>query len=110
VVRRYSQFVADYQVPTLPIQKFITIAALCTGAVQVIFFYNLLWSRYKGTPAAENPWQCTSLEWTVASPPPRNSFGGKRPVVYRDPYQYGVEGATDDFVMQDSEQSAWRVD
>jgi hypothetical protein len=38
----------------------------------------------------------------VPSPPPFDNFGGKRPVVYHDPYQYGVESATGDYVMQDS--------
>jgi cytochrome c oxidase subunit I len=102
VVRRYSQFVADYQASTLPVQKFITAAALFTGGVQLIFLYNLVYSRFKGTLAPHNPWQCTSLEWTIAAPPPANNFGGKYPVVYHDPYLYGIEGSSADYVMQNS--------
>jgi len=86
--------------PLIPVHKFITIAALCTGAVQLIFLYNLIYSRFKGAPAPENPWQGTSLEWATSSPPPWDNFGGKTPVVYHDPYQYGIEGASGDFVMQ----------
>ena len=49
-----------------------------------------------------SPREGTSLEWTVASPPPFDNFGGKHPVVYHDPYQYGVKGAKGDYIMQDS--------
>jgi cytochrome c oxidase subunit 1 len=101
-VRRYSAFVDDYMQPYLGVHKFITMAALCTGAVQFIFLYNLIHSRFWGAPAGGNPWQCTSLEWVMSSPPPGDNFGGKRPIVYHDPYQYGVEGASADFIMQAS--------
>ena len=101
-VRRYSAFVDDYLAPLMPVHKFITIAALFTGAVQLIFLYNLIYSRFKGEAAPDNPWKATSLEWTVTSPPPWNNFGGKHPVVYHDPYQYGIESSSGDFVMQDS--------
>ncbi len=72
------------------VHKFITIAALCTGAAQLIFLYNLFHSRFCGIPAA-NPWNGTSLEWSMPSPPPWDNFGGKHPLVYHDPYQYGVK-------------------
>lgn len=104
-VRRYSAFVDDYLQPLLPVHKFITIAALATGAAQLIFLYNLIHSRFRGKPASQNPWEATSLEWTVPSPPPWDNFGGKIPVVYHDPYQYGIEGATDDYVMQNDPKS-----
>ncbi|MDP9160869.1 MAG: cbb3-type cytochrome c oxidase subunit I [Acidobacteriota bacterium] len=101
-VRRYSSFVDDFMGPLLPVHKFITIAALLTGAAQFIFLYNLIHSRFRGAPAPPNPWEATSLEWTMPSPPPFDNFGGKHPVVYHDPYQYGIEGSTNDYVMQDS--------
>jgi cytochrome c oxidase subunit 1 len=101
-VRRYSAFVDDYLAPLMPVHKFITFAALFTGAVQLIFLFNLIYSRFKGKPAPDNPWHATSLEWSVPSPPPWNNFGGRHPVVYHDPYQYGIEGSTGDYVMQDS--------
>ncbi len=101
-VRRYSSFVDDFMAPLMPVHKFITIAALLTGAAQLIFLYNLVHSRFWGPPAPVNPWNATSLEWTVPSPPPWNNFGGVRAVVYHDPYQYSVEGAKEDFIMQNS--------
>jgi cytochrome c oxidase subunit 1 len=101
-VRRYQAFVDDFMGPLMPVHKFITIAALITGAAQLLFLFNLFYSRFRGKPAPANPWEGTSLEWSIPSPPPFDNFGGKIPVVYHDPYQYGVEGAANDFVMQDS--------
>ncbi len=105
-VRRYSSFVDDFMKPLMPVHKFMTIAALLTGAAQLIFLYNLIHSRFHGAPASANPWEATSLEWTTASPPPVDNFGGKHPVVYHDPYQYSVEGAAKDYIMQDSPEPA----
>jgi cytochrome c oxidase subunit 1 len=99
-VRRYSAFVDNYLAPLLPLHKFITIAALATGAAQFLFLYNLIHSRLSGKLAARNPWEATSLEWTVDSPPPFDNFGAKTPVVYRDPFEYGVDKEDRDYVMQ----------
>jgi cytochrome c oxidase subunit 1 len=101
-VRRYQAFANAYMQPLVPLHKFITVAALLTGVAQFIFFYNLIYSRLRGKPAGKNPWEGTSLEWSVASPPLLDNFGGKTPVVYHDPYQYSVAGASADYVMQDS--------
>jgi len=102
-VRRYQAFVTDYMQPLIPVHKFITVAALCTGAAQLVFLYNLVHSRFRGEPATDNPWQATSLEWsTPTTPPPHNNFGDKLPVVYHDPYQYGVQSSAGDYVMQAS--------
>jgi cytochrome c oxidase subunit 1 len=101
-VRRYSSFAPDYMQPLVGVHQFITIAALFTGAVQLIFLYNFIHSRFWGPPAPDNPWQCTSLEWSTSSPPPWDNFGGRHMVVYHDPYQYGVQSSTGDYVMQAS--------
>ena len=102
-VRRYSAFQDDFLVPLVPVHKFITYAALFTGAAQLIFIANLVYSRFKGPVASPNPWECTSLEWsTPSSPPPFDNFGGQHPVVHHDPYQYGVKSSTGDYIMQTS--------
>ena len=97
-VRRYSQFVADFMVPLTPTNRFITIAALLLGATQFIFFYNVIWSRFKGPKAADNPWQATTLEWDTTSPPPFDNFGGRQMTVYHGPMEYDGDA----FVMQTS--------
>jgi cytochrome c oxidase subunit 1 len=99
-VRRYASFTDDYLVPLIPVHKFITIAALLTGAAQFIFLYNLIHTRWWGPLAPENPWEATSLEWSTTSPPPFDNFGGRRLVVHQGPYEYNAEGAAQDYVMQ----------
>ncbi len=101
-VRRYQAFVDDYLQPLIPVHRYITVAALITGAAQLIFLYNLIHSRFWGPIAPENPWEATSLEWITTSPPPFDNFGGKHIEVFHDPYQYGIEGSTNDYVMQNS--------
>src|SRR5438270_31924 len=100
-LRRYSQGTEVAWINNLaPIQKFISIAAFVTIASQLIFLVNLFWSMKKGEKAADNPWEATTLEWTTATPPPHDNFGGVTPVVHNGPYEYSVPGAPRDFVMQ----------
>ena len=49
-IRRYSTFVDDFMGPLMPVHKFITIAALITGAGQLIFFYNLFTAASGASP------------------------------------------------------------
>ena len=99
--RRYSQFTeVAYQTKLIPLQTFMTYAAFVTIAVQLVFLFNLFWSMFKGPKASDNPWEATTLEWTTATPPPHDNFGGRTPVVYHGPYEYGVPGAARDYIMQ----------
>jgi cytochrome c oxidase subunit I len=99
--RRYSQLTElAYLHPLIPVQRFMTYAAFITIAAQLIFVFNLFWSMFKGAQASDNPWDATTLEWTTATPPPHDNFGGHTPVVHNGPYEYGVPGAGRDFVMQ----------
>ena len=80
---------------------FITIAAMILITAQFIFLANLLWSLFAGKKAPENnPWEATSLEWTIPSPPPYDNFAGRVPVVCRGAYDYSVPGSAKDFLMQ----------
>ena len=101
-LRRYSQGTEVAWISKLtPIQQFITYAAFITIASQFIFLINLFWSIFKGKKAtSDNPWEATTLEWTTATPPPHDNFGGLTPVVHNGPYEYSVPGAPRDFVMQ----------
>jgi cytochrome c oxidase subunit 1 len=99
--RRYSQFTElAYLQHLIPLNKFITYAAILTISAQFIFVINLFWSMFKGPKANDNPWEATTLEWSTATPPPHDNFGGKTPVVYHGPYEYSVPGAPKDFTMQ----------
>jgi len=99
--RRYSQLTeVAYLHPLIPLQTFMTYAAFITIGAQFIFVINLFWSMFKGPKAADNPWDATTVEWTTATPPPHDNFGGQTPVIHNGPYEYGVPGTAGDFVMQ----------
>jgi len=99
--RRYSQFTeVQYMTHLIPLQTFMTYAAFITIAAQFIFVINLFWSMFRGPKASDNPWEATTLEWTTATPPPHDNFGGHTPLVYHGPYEYSVPGAAKDYVMQ----------
>jgi cytochrome c oxidase subunit 1 len=99
--RRYSQFTElTYLHNLIPLNEFMTYAAFITVAAQFIFVLNLFWSMFKGPKASDNPWEATTLEWTTATPPPHDNFGGHTPVVNHGPYEYSVPGAPRDYVMQ----------
>jgi cytochrome c oxidase subunit 1 len=100
--RRYSELTGvQYVAAMAPLQKIITYAAIVTLAGQIIFLVNFFWSMFKGRRAEANPWECTTLEWTLASPTPDEGFGPNRPSVSRGPYEYGGDGAAD-YQMQNS--------
>jgi cytochrome c oxidase subunit 1 len=101
--RRYSDLTGvQYVAAMAPLQKFITVAAIVTIFGQIIFLVNLFWSMRKGPAAKANPWECTTLEWTLPSPSPAADFGQKQPLVNHGPYEYNISGAEKDFTMQDA--------
>ncbi|MEO2199275.1 MAG: cbb3-type cytochrome c oxidase subunit I [bacterium] len=77
----------------------ISMLAIAVVAGQFIFLANFLWSLFRGRVAGEDPWQATTLEWTVPSPPPHGNFVAQ-PIVRRWPYDYSVDGVSHDYVPQ----------
>ncbi len=79
----------------------ISIAAIFVALVQIVFFYNLVVSYFRGKEAGGNPWEATTLEWqTPKTPPEHGNFGPELPLVYRWAYDYGVPGAPEDYIPQ----------
>ena len=84
-----------------PARSFITAGIVITVFAQGIFLFNFLSSLLHGERILEgNPRRATTLEWSVASPPPRDNFGDREPVVYRGAYEFGVPRAAEDFIPQ----------
>jgi cytochrome c oxidase subunit 1 len=105
--RRYAQFTEYEFLKSLhPLVIFVSVAAIVTAVVQLVFYFNLVWSIFKGKKAGENPWEATTLEWITASPPPHDNFAGHAPTVYRGPYEFSVPGAAKDFLMQTEPEGA----
>lgn len=79
----------------------ISIAALVVFCAQGLFFFNMIWSLFRGPRADPNPWGAASLEWlTPDTPPAHGNWGPHLPVVYRWAYDYSVPGAARDFIPQ----------
>jgi len=103
VPRRYYEMGETEFVPASAqwANEAITIAALTVGVAQLIFFYNMISSYFKGPKADPNPWGATSLEWqTPKTPPEHGNWGPHLPKVYRWAYDYSVPGAAKDFIPQ----------
>ena len=100
--RRYAGFNYEFmQVPFVTdTHKLMTHAAFLAVGVQLVFLFNFFWSMYKGRKAEANPWEGTSVEWSVPSPPPYDNFAGKEPEVHHGPYEYSVPGVAKGYVMQ----------
>lgn len=105
--RRFAQFTEyEYLKSLHPLVVFVSIAAIATVLTQILFYFNLFWSMFKGAKASANPWDATTLEWMTPSPPPHDNFAGIAPVVHRGPYEFAVPGAPSDFLMQNEPEPA----
>ena len=83
------------------LRNFITLATIATISSQVIFLFNFVWSLRRGERNGSlNPWRATTLEWSVASPPPPDNFGRVEPVVYRGAYEFLAAGNGEDCLSQ----------
>jgi heme/copper-type cytochrome/quinol oxidase subunit 1 len=51
----------------------------------LLFFINVIVSRRNGAAAGDNPWDASTLEWSVSSPPPEYNFLVIPTVRSRDP-------------------------
>ncbi len=99
--RRYSDTTgANFLAPLDSVHYFITIATFITIGFQLLFLFNFFYSLKAGKKASQNPWNATTLEWSIPSPPPFDNFAGEVPAVYRGAYEFSVPEATEDFIPQ----------
>ena len=83
-----------------PLQIFISFSAFGLGASFLVFFWNFFRSMFKGEKAPHNPWQATTLEWTLPSPVTLHGNFPVTPRVYHGPYEYSVPGMDEDYLPQ----------
>src|SRR5947207_15933949 len=73
--RRYAQFTEyEFLKNSHSLVMFVTITAIITVLAQVLFYFNFFWSMFKGERAGDNPWEATTMEWTIPSPPTHANF------------------------------------
>ena len=75
---------------TIPLNLYITYAAIFLASAQLLFLINLVWTLRRGNPAPENVWQATTLEWhptmnPFTTPPASDEL---QITVHRPPCQY----------------------
>jgi cytochrome c oxidase subunit 1 len=81
--RRYYDSLPEFQ--TLHIVATVGSWILAIGLV--VMFVNLLIGFRKGKKVGKNPWGGTTLEWTIATPPPLENFH-KIPTIEHEPYYH----------------------
>ena len=101
--RIYDPSQYEFLQPVVGMNIVVTIAAFILGAAQLIFLFNFFTSVWWGKKASINPWNATTLEWELPSPPGHGNFGPELPTVQRWPFDYSVPGAEKDYIMQTEE-------
>jgi cytochrome c oxidase subunit 1 len=90
--RRYHVYPDEFQV----LNVLSTAGATVLGFGYLFPSFYLIASLFKRSPAGDNPWGATGLEWQTSSPPPIENFAVP-PVVTEEAYDYakggGKEGA-----------------
>lgn len=102
VSRRWYDGGASYDIAqgVLHWNSFMSISAWLLGVTQFIFIFNIIWSKFAGQKATDNPWDATTLDWTATPTPPQHGNFKTTPVVYHGPYDYSMPGAKKDFTPQ----------
>jgi len=99
--RIYELSSYDMLKPLQPLHVVATVAGIALLLAQIPLIVNAFYSMVRGPIAGRNPWHANTLEWTVDSPPSHPNFTVP-PRVYRDPYEYSIPGAAEDWMAQDA--------
>lgn len=98
--RYYTNTAFPYFDDLANINVVITIFAIITAAVQLVFLYNFISSIFYGKRAPQNPWNSNTLEWTAPVKHMHGNWPGAIPHVYRWSYDYSkLNKEGDDYVI-----------
>ena len=81
--RRYFDYLPQFQWA----QIISTIGGIVLISGLILMVYNLVMGVRKGEVAPANPWNGSTLEWQIPSPPPLENFD-EAPTVKENPYDY----------------------
>ena len=79
-----------------------TIGAFILALGVAVFIFNFLYSRRRGEPAGDNPWNADTLEWATASPAPNYGFAHLPIVRSRHPVWEQEDIYEEDEIMGDT--------
>jgi cytochrome c oxidase subunit 1 len=85
------------------VSKFISVFAIISFLLQILFVVNIIYSALKGRKMTEdniNPWQANSLEWTTPAEHLHGNWPGDIPEVHRWPYDYSTGYGDEDYRPQ----------
>ncbi len=82
----------------LDINTLISMFAIGAFIGQLFFFFNFVYSAFRGPKAPQNPWKGNSLEWTSPVEHFHGNWYGEIPHVYRWPYDYSKVNAQGEYV------------
>ncbi len=88
----------------LYLNQVMSIAAFALFVFQLPFIWNFFASLKFGKKAGNNPWNATTLDMAATTSPPMGHGNFvTAPVVYRGPYEYSTDGASQDFTPQNQQ-------
>ena len=93
--RLYDPSVYETFRPLKPWNVGITHIAFMLLFGQLFFIWNFFSSLWRGAPAAANPWQVGTLEWTHAASPPAPHNFDEIPTVLHGPHELSHPQLTD---------------
>tara|TARA_R100001369_G_scaffold92142_1_gene135685 strand:- start:20131 stop:21957 length:1827 start_codon:yes stop_codon:yes gene_type:complete len=97
--RYYTNTAFPYFDDLQDVNVVITVFAIITAAVQLVFLYNFFSSIFFGKKATMNPWNATTLEWTAPVEHIHGNWYGEIPSVYRWPYDYSKTNENGEYVI-----------
>jgi cytochrome c oxidase subunit 1 len=99
VPRRYYTF-SEFPMfeNMVDINELISVFAIAAMIGQLVFFFNFVYSAFRGPKAPMNPWKSNTLEWTAPVEHFHGNWYGEIPTVYRWPYDYSKVDANGEYV------------
>ena len=98
--RYYTNTAFPYFDDLANVNVIITLFAIMTAAVQLVFLYNFFRSMFYGKKATQNPWSANTLEWTTPVEHLHGNWPGAIPTVYRWPYDYSKTNEDGEYVIK----------
>lgn len=86
--RYYTNSAFPYFDDMINVNILMTVFAIITGIIQLLFLFNFFYSLIYGPKSPQNPWHSNSLEWTAPVERIHGNWPGEIPHVYRWPYDY----------------------